>query len=253
MPDSIIIYKDNKKNLITAFLKVREYQKQLLIHYANDFSKYSGAANSRHIESVFNSVPAQLTRTQCGKSKKFKFKNVISNGFRTYEDLANPIDWLAKTGLIFKINIVEHPSIPLLSGIIHNSFKLFFFDVGLLGSAVGLEPNEIMLYDYGRYKGYFAENFILQELASYNCTDIVSWAGRTSEVEFLLQNNGEIIPVEVKAGTNTKAKSLQAYIAKYQPESSVKFTGKKYGYDKKNTFSFPLYMVSVFMKRYNLL
>jgi len=248
MPESIKIYKDNNKNLIVAFLKVRGYQKQLLIHYANDFSKYSGAVNSRHIDRIFSSVPAQLCNTQQGNSKKFIFKNVISNGFRTYEDLANPIDWLVKTGLIFKINIVEHPNIPLLSGIIQNSFKLFFFDVGLLGSAVGLDPNKIMLYDYGRYKGYFAENFILQELASYNCTNIVSWVGRTSEVEFLLQNKGEIIPVEVKAGTNTKAKSLQAYITKYQPKSSVKFTGKKYGYDKKNTFSFPLYMVSVFMK-----
>lgn len=249
MPDAIIIYKANKEDLITTFSEVRKYQKQLLIHYANDFSKYSGAVNSRHIERVFNSIPAQLSRTQQGNSKKFKFKNVISNGFRTYEDLANPIDWLVKTGLIFKINIVEHPSIPLLSGIVQNSFKLFFFDVGLLGAAVGLEPNGIMLYDYGTYKRYFAENFILQELSSYNCSSMVSWVGRTSEVEFLLQNKGRIIPVEVKAGTNTKAKSLQAYIAKYQPEYSVKFTGKKYGYDKKNTFSFPLYMVSVFMKQ----
>ncbi len=106
-----------------------------------------------------------------------------------------------------------------------------------------------VVYGYGTYKRYFAENFILQELSSYNCSSMVSWVGRTSEVEFLLQNKGRIIPVEVKAGTNTKAKSLQAYIAKYQPEYSVKFTGKKYGYDKKNTFSFPLYMVSVFMKQ----
>jgi len=249
MPEAIMIYKANKRDLTTAFIEVRKYQKQLLIHYANDFSKYSGAVNSRHIERIFNSVPAQLSRTQQGNSKKFKFKNVISNGFRTYDDLANPIDWLVKTGLIFKINIVEHPIIPLFSGITQNSFKLFFFDVGVLGAAVGLEPNKIMLYDYGTYKGYFAENFILQELSSYNCAGLVSWMGRTSEVEFLMQNKEEIIPVEVKAGTNTKAKSLQAYIAKYQPEYSVKFTGKKYGHDKKNTFSFPLYMVSVFMKQ----
>lgn len=248
LPDAITTYKNNKDNPLAAFSEVRKYQKQLLFHYERDFSKYSGYTNSRHIERIFNAVPSQLSKTQNKSSKKFKFKDVISKGFRTYDDLADPIDWLVKTGLIFKINIVEHPNIPLLSGIIENSFKLFLFDVGLLGAMAGLEPGKIMLYDYGSYKGYFAENFILQELRSYNWEEIVSWVGRTSEIEFLIQSKNNIIPVEVKAGINTKAKSLQAFITKYIPEYSVKFTGKKYGYDGKNTYSFPLYMVSFFSR-----
>ena len=248
LPEVITIYKENKGDILTALKAVREYQHQLLLHYERDFSKYSGAVNSRHIERVFNAIPAQLSKTQSGNSKKFKFKDVISKGFRSYEDLANPINWLVKTGLAFSVNIIEHPKIPLLSCVSENNFKLFLFDVGLLGAMVGLSPSEIMVYDYGSYKGYFAENFILQELISYDFNKITSWVGRTSEVEFLLQNKRRIIPIEVKAGTNTKSKSLLAYIMKYHPKISVKFTGKKYGFYK-NIYTFPLYMTSVFKKK----
>ncbi|MDL1963463.1 MAG: DUF4143 domain-containing protein [Deltaproteobacteria bacterium] len=76
-----------------------------------------------------------------------------------------------------------------------------------------------MRYDYGSYKGYFSENFVLQELYSYGLNEIVTWSGKTSEIEFVLEINGNIIPVEVKAGFNTKAKSLLAFITKYSASS----------------------------------
>ncbi len=128
-----------------------------------------------------------------------------------------------------------------------NSFKLFLFDIGILGAMVKIPPEIMMQYKYGTYKGYFAENFIFQELCSYNFTDIVTWAGRTSEIEFVLQLDDKLVPVEVKAGTNTKAKSLLVYINKYHPEMSFKFTGNKFGIDRqKEIYNYPLYMVSKF-------
>jgi hypothetical protein len=247
MPEVILQYKEKSDEPLEAFTDVRNLQKQLVLHYERDFSKYSGSTNSRHIERVFKAIPSQLCNTMNKQSKKFVFKDVISKGYRSYEDLADPIGWLVKAGLALKVNSCEHPSIPLMARTKENSLKLFVFDIGLLGAMVNINPRNIMQYNYGSYKGYFAENFILQELYSYGHNQIVTWAGRTSEIEFVLEIDGTIIPIEVKAGTNTKAKSLQAYINKYNPLYSLKFTGNQFGFDeKKKIYNYPLYMVSAF-------
>jgi len=245
MPGVISTYLEFKDNPLKAFERVRKEQQQLLMQYSRDFSKYSGTTNARHIERVFYSIPAQLAIAQNKKSKKYKFKDVISRGYRSYEALADPIDWLAKANLTLKVGLIETPSIPLAAHTRENAFKLFLFDVGLLGSIVGLRPNDIQRYNYETYKGHFAENCILQELVSQGFENIVSWSGRSAEIEFLADMDGSIIPIEVKAGINTKAKSLQTYIQKYQPAYSVKFTGNKFGYDtNKKIYNFPLYLTS---------
>jgi uncharacterized protein len=247
MPEVIGQYKANKDQPLEAFRAVRQLQRQLILHYESDFSKYAGSTNSRHIERVFRAIPLQLANTQDKKSKKFKFKDVISRGYRSYEDLADPIEWLTKAGLALRVNTNLHPSTPIMAGAKENTFKLLLFDIGLLGAMIGLTPESILRYDYGSYKGYFAENFVLQELHSYGLNKIVTWSGRTSEIEFVLEIDGKIIPVEVKSGFNTKAKSLQAFINKYNPIYSIKFTGNKFGFDRqKRIFNYPLYMISKF-------
>ena len=245
LPEVILEYAKEKETPLLAFRNVRRLQNELLLNYRNDFGKYPGNANARHIERIFTSVPVQLSRMQDGTSKKFKFKDVISKGYRSYEDLADPICWLEKAGLVMKVNICEHPAIPVNGNTLENFFKLFLFDVGILGAMVKIPPETIIQYNYGTYKGYFAENFILQELVSYGFTDIATWIGRTSEIEFILQAGNALVPIEVKAGVNTKAKSLAAYISKYHPEMSYKFTGNRYGIDQRNRIvNYPLYMVS---------
>lgn len=247
LPEVILEYLKEKDNPLTAFRNVRSLQKMLLFQYRNDFGKYSGHTNSRHIDRIFNSVPSQLSKVQDGTTKKYKFKDVISKGYRSYEDLADPVEWLVKAGFVYKINISENPVIPINGNTSENNFKLFLFDIGLLGSMVKIPPEIIMQYKYGTYKGYFAENYVLQEMISYGFTDVVTWMGRTSEIEFVFQVGNKLVPVEVKAGTNTKAKSLQVYINKYHPEISVKFTGNKFGIDRqKNIYNYPLYMISKF-------
>ena len=122
------------------------------------------------------------------------------------------------------------------------------FDIGILGAMVKLSPQAIINHNYGFYKGYFVENFILCELIAHGYASIANWQGRTAEVEFILETSeGEIIPVEVKAGINTKAKSLAAYIAKYSPKLALKFSSKKHG-KTQITQTYPLYMVSNFKK-----
>jgi len=247
LPEVISQYTANKDEPLEAFRGVRQLQKQLFFHYERDFSKYAGATNSRHIERIFRAIPLQLANTQDEKSKKFKFKDVVSRGYRSYEDLADPIEWLTKAGLALRVNTNLHPSIPVMAGAKENSFKLLLFDIGLLGAMTGLSPESILRYDYSSHKGYFAENFVLQELRSYGLNRIVTWSGRTSEIEFVLEIDGKIIPVEVKSGVNTKAKSLQAFISKYNPSYSIKFTGNKFGFERqKRIFNYPLYMISKF-------
>lgn len=160
-----------------------------------------------------------MSNTQDKKSKKFQFKDVISKGYRSYEDLADPIEWLIKAGLALKVNTNLHPSILLWLEQRKTALNSFCLTSVYLAQFINLNPESIMRYDYGSYKGYFSENFVLQELYSYGLNEIVTWSGKTSEIEFVLEINGNIIPVEVKAGFNTKAKSLLAFITKYSASS----------------------------------
>ena len=98
---------------------------------------------------------------------------------------------------------------------------IFLFDIGLLGTMLGIPPNVLLKEDYGTAKGYFAENFVAQELTAAGVRPLYSWTERNSEIEFLRVRNDKIIPVEVKAGTRTQAKSMQQFIRKYKPEEAV--------------------------------
>ena len=120
-------------------------------------------------------------------------------------------------------------------------FKLFIFDVGMLGAMLELSYNDLLDQDYGMIKGFFAENFVACELKALGHGSLYSWAESKSEIEFLyVTGESEIIPVEVKSGRRTKAKSLKSYMERYSPEKTVKLVGKVGGSDKKNLV-LPLY------------
>ena len=118
-------------------------------------------------------------------------------------------------------------------------FKLFVFDVGLLGCMLNLPVNE----DYGITKGYFAENFVAQELMSAGAQKLYSWSERNSQIEFLKDRGSKIIPLEVKAGIRTQAKSLQQYIQKYSPDDAIILSKKNTAGKKDRVIKYvPLYM-----------
>ncbi len=120
------------------------------------------------------------------------------------------------------------------------------FDVGILGCMLDLSPKIIFSYDYGSYKGYFAENIVLTELTSHFDKIIYSWSKNSSEIEFLIEHNEEIVPIEVKAGINTKAKSLRVYIEKYSPKNALLFSGRPIISKDKIKTQLPLYLASKF-------
>jgi len=243
LPGMINVYKEYSANLRLAFTEVRRAQATLIKDYLFDISKHSGKIKAVKIEAVFNRIPINLARETTG-NKKFVFKDVLPNASR-YSSLEGPIEWLIKAGLIHKIVICKDAALPLAAAANGNQFKLYMFDVGLLGAMIGLAPATVYSYDYGTYKGYFAENYVLQELIAQYDSAFFSWSRNTSEVEFLWEREGKIVPIEVKASVNTKAKSLGVYQARYNPEKTVLLSGRPMPHSQENVrLQLPLYLAS---------
>ena len=204
---------------------VSQVHADLLAGYVRDFGKYSGKVDAGLIEAVFTAVPAQLAAVMDESVKRFKFKNVYERKSR-YQELESGIIWLEKCRLILKNYPVEGtPRSPLAAYKKDNMVKLFLFDVGLLNHMLGVSYLEIKQQSYD-YKGYIAENFVQQELAALGIDPTFSWNDARAEIEFILADeSGNVIPLEVKSGKRTKARSLQSYIEKCNPIKTIKLTG----------------------------
>jgi predicted AAA+ superfamily ATPase len=163
MPEAVNTYVANKKDLYTACQKVRKIQKDLIQTFLADIAKHSGKTNSMHIERILTNIPSQLAREQDGSASKFKFKGVVP-GIRSYPRLAGAFDWLISAGLVQKIHITIKANLPFSAFIKENRFKLFMFDVGLMGAIADIPAKAILEYNFGTYKGYVAESFVAQEL-----------------------------------------------------------------------------------------
>ncbi len=232
------------ESLITAFKEARLIQNTLINSYLADVAKHSGKLNSMHIDRTWRSVPLQLSLSHDQTSEKFKFRDVVP-GVQGYSRLSGPIDWLLKAGLIIRIPINFKAQEPLLAYTKENSFKLLMFDIGILGALANLEPQTLYAYNYGTYKGYFAENYVAQELAASGHNRIYAWQEGSAEIEFILQQNNSIIPIEVKSGNRTKSQSLRVYSQKYKPEKKIILSGKMPFMDTATkTEYWPLYMAS---------
>jgi uncharacterized protein len=223
LPEVVAGFVSGRVRPAEALLETRKRQSQLIINYIADMAKHSGKVNSMHIERVWLQSARQLAQTENDGAKKFAFKGVVPN-IRGYERLTSAIDWLSKAGLSHKISICNSASQPLQAYTKESIFKLYVFDIGILGAMVGLGPETIRNYDFATYKGYLVENLVLQELHAQGLRPF-SWQEGTAEIEFLLNYRDLVVPVEVKAGQRTKAKSLSVYCKKYSPKISVKITG----------------------------
>ena len=223
MPEVISTYILQRKFRAEAMREARTIQAGLVESYYKDFAKHSGKINSIHIVSVFENVPMQLSRNIEGSVKRYKFKEAI-HGKRSFAELQGPIAWLEKAGLLIKVKVCNRAELPLETFCKENQFKLFLFDIGLLSSMLALSPETVFYQDYGITKGYFAENFVAQELVAAGNKQLYSWTERNSEIEYLSVVKENIVPIEVKAGSRTRAKSLQQFLIKYKPERAVKIS-----------------------------
>ncbi len=247
MPKVVKQYSDNLAQQRAPFTKIRELQRDIITSYRSDFSKHAGKVNAHYIRSVFDNVPLQNARAIDASVGRFRF-NEVSDNLRGYSRLKGPIDWLVNAGLLNKVKIANRSEVPLEAFCSENIFKLYLFDVGILGCALDLSERTIVADDYGISKGYFAESFVCQELSSsapYR-KNLYSWSEGQSELEFLKVVDNSIIPIEVKAGRRLQAKSLTSFRKRYSPPISVKLSKMHLHYDDKNKILLvPLYLAGL--------
>lgn len=220
MPEAVKDYVENGD-----IYEVREIQKRLLELYENDFSKHTPGQELARIRLVWNSIPLQLAK----ENKKFFFGQ-IRQGARA-KDFELAIEWLLDCGLITKVYRVSKPSVPLKAYTDFAAFKIYLLDVGLLGAMSDLdarsilEGNELFL----EFKGALAEQYVLQQIvAETDYTPYYFSPSSHSEIDFLVQKEGTVVPVEVKAEDNLHAKSLKAYWEKYKPANAVRTSMANY-------------------------
>lgn len=242
MPDAIQAFRKASDDAYQAMDRVREMQERLILAYFADMAKHAGKENAMHLERVWRAVVRQLGQSQDRSTAKFRFRGVVP-GVSHYSRLAGAIDWLSATGLIHKIHIANYGRPPLMGYTKENRFKLALFDVGILGAIADLSPSTILDQEYGSYKGYFAENFVAQELVASGIKELYSWQERDAEVEFLINAKGEIVPLEVKSGQSTKAKSLNTFCNKYAPPYRLILSGQPLNVEEQSgVYRLPLYL-----------
>ena len=224
--------------------RVSSVHDALIAGYERDFGKYSDKISAQQINAVFRNIPKQLAQHVDDSVKRFKFKDVIKNVSR-YQQLAGPIDWLEKCKLVSKCHPIDsQPKSPLPALSKDNIFKLFFFDIGLLGHLLGLSYREHREQGFS-YKGYIAENFVQNEWVAQQGGPTYSWEYARSEIEFLFKSSTDaLIPVEVKSGKRTRAKSLSVYVDRYSPQETIKLVGSTGCVDDPKALVLPLYFAS---------
>lgn len=215
MPEVVQAFADNKD-----FNETREIQRRILAAYEQDFSKHAPNEVVPRIRMLWNSIPAQLTK----ENKKFIY-GLVKEGARAKEyELA--MLWLTDCGLVHKVHRVTAPNLPLKAYEDIKAFKLFLLDVGLLSCMVGLRQDALLDGNelFKEFKGALTEQYVLQQLKALKTVSTYYWTAErgTAEVDFVIDNGRDVIPVEVKAETNLQAKSLKVYREKFQPKHSVR-------------------------------
>ncbi|MBD5404092.1 MAG: DUF4143 domain-containing protein [Treponemataceae bacterium] len=204
------------------FSEVRRVQKELLETYANDVSKHTSSEMANKIKQVWDSVPSQLAK----ENKKFLY-SVVKESARARE-YENAINWLKNAGLLVKIHRVNKPGLPAKAYEDLDSFKIFIIDTGLLCSMTNLSAKALLEGNtlFTEFKGALTEQYVCQQMLSELKVEPFYWSAKdsTAEIDFIFQNDDEIVPVEVKAEINLQAKSFKVYRDTYNPKTAFRFS-----------------------------
>jgi len=247
MPAAVNKWFASLSPLIKKTLEIRKLQNDLITGYIRDFGKYdiNNKSLAANLEAVFRNVPKQLSNSVDTSVKRFKFSKVI-RGKAGYRDFQSLIDYLTSTHLMSKSQIIEgKPPQPLSINHGESRFKLFSHDIGILHALLSIPYKQVIEQSFS-YKGYAAENFAQNELLSSGINATYAWHSEgKAELEFLICNaNGDTIPIEIKSGKNTKAKSLDAYLKIYNPPIAYKFCDLAGGVQRNVVHTRPLYYIS---------
>lgn len=206
--------------------EVRSIHSKIIDAYRNDMSKHAPKQQVQRINMVWNSIPSQLARD----NKKFIY-GALRKGARA-NDFEIAIQWLVDSGLVHKVHRISKPVVPLKFYEDMSSFKLFLLDCGLLGALSETPPEQILIGDnvFEEYKGAFTENYVLQQLKSLPRTFVYYYSNDNStlEIDFVVQHDTHIIPIEVKAEENLRAKSLRQFVIDNPGLHGVRFSMSDY-------------------------
>ena len=235
MPEVVQSYLDSKD-----FNQVREIQKNLLNYYQQDFSKHAEATLVSRLNLVWNSIPMQLAK----ENKKYIYGQV-REGARA-KDFELAIQWLMDCGLIHKVQRIKKPGLPLKAYLDLDAFKIYLLDIGLLMAMVDLDARVIIDGNriFTEFKGTLTEQYVLQQLIADLGIEAYYYSTEKSsgEIDFLLQGKSSILPLEVKAEENLRAKSLKAFCEKYHPACAVRTSMSDYREQEWMT-NIPLYNI----------
>ena len=215
MPEAVQSFVENKD-----FNEVREIQKRILAAYEQDFSKHAPVEIVPRLRMLWNSIPSQLAK----ENKKFIY-GLIREGARA-KDYETAIMWLSDCGLVHKVSRVNAAGIPLRAYEDLKAFKLFVVDVGLLGCMTGLRQRTLLEGNdlFVEFKGALTEQYVCQQLKTMEDLDVYYYTNDrgSCEVNFIIDTGEQVVPVEVKAEVNLRAKSLKTYYEKFSPQISVR-------------------------------
>lgn len=221
--------------------QVEEIQNQILKDYADDFGKHTTPDTAIKIKLIWDAIPSQIAKD----NNKFIFSHV-KEGARA-KDLEDALEWLVSAGLVYKLNLVPTPQLPLESMKDNTYFKIYMADVGLLRKKSNANYRTILNGDesFIQFKGAFSENYIMSELKSLGVSAYFWRTKADAEVDFISNYEGVLFPIEVKSATNTKAKSLQLFCKRFSPKLAFKASLKNVGdnmMEETHIWNIPLYI-----------
>lgn len=224
------------------YAEVAKIQDEILSDYSDDFSKHAPISEIEKIRMIWDSIPKQLAK----ENNKFVFSHV-KEGKRAHE-LEAALQWLKNSGLVHLVELVQNAELPLSSNADSTYFKVYMADSGLLCRRLGLSYKNILEENtaLSTFKGAITENYVLQELIVQNKVPYFWRSGNTAELDFLFEEDGNVIPVEVKAATNTQAKSFKQFCKKYQNKTGFKLSLKNIAENDcegTNAVNLPLYLL----------
>jgi len=236
MPEAVDVWVNTRD-----YSEVETVQREILKDYADDLSKHAPISELQKIRWIWDSIPVQIAK----ENNKFVFSHV-KEGKRA-ADLEDALMWLQNAGLIYRLELVEKPQLPLSAFADKTYFKVYMSDIGLMRVRANVSSDTIINESerYVNYKGAFAENYVNNELVVQGKKPYFWRSGNTAEIDFLYEEEDEFYPVEVKSADNTQAKSFKQFCSKYNPKKGIKLSGKNIARNmsgETKAYSIPLYI-----------
>lgn len=221
MPECVMQFAETKD-----YILVRHTQDTILTSYLNDMSKYNNLNEIKKMRLAYDNITVQLSK----KNTRFQYK-LIKKGGRASE-FKNAIEWLCLSGIVSQVYKAEQIKKPLENYRDIDAFKIYVSDLGLLAAKKDLAANDVlyMVEELNDFKGGMAENYVNVQLTTNGYKTYYWESSRGAEIDFVIQREGKLIPIEVKSADNTKAKSLNVYMETYKPEYAIKLSAKNFGF-----------------------